>query len=510
MKTIKINGSDLTIEDVVAVARHGAKVEIDENQIPTILESRQYVEDAISSGQPIYGINTGFGKFENVPISEDQLDLLQRNLIISDACGVGAPFATDVVRAMLLLRANNVCKGYSGILLRTIQCMVDMLNEGVHPIIRSKGSVGASGDLCPLAHMVLPMIGEGEAEYKGEFLPGAEAMKKAGIDTIVLKAKEGLGLINGTQAMTANAVLGVYDTENLLKQADIVGALSVDALEGIVDAFDERIHVIRPHKGQMDVAENMRTLLAGSKSTTRQAEKRMQDAYSLRCIPQIHGGSRLAFDYVKQTVETEINAVTDNPLIFPGEDGACISGGNFHGQPIAIAMDTLGILVAEIANVSERRTERLVNPALSNGLPAFLVKNGGINDGFMIPQYVSAALVSENKTLAHPASVDSIPTSANQEDHVSMGTIGSRHAREIIDNAQHVVSIELYCAAQAADFRNIDDLAPATREAYNTVREKVDFVENDVIMYLDMDKTFELIESGTLLERVEGVVGKLK
>lgn len=510
MKTIKINGNNLTIEDVVAVARHGAKVEIDEKQIPKILESRQYVEDAIASGQAIYGINTGFGKFENVPISEDELELLQKNLIYSDACGVGDPFDTEIVRTMLLLRANAVCKGYSGVLVSTIECMINMLNKGVHPIVRSKGSVGASGDLCPLAHMVLPMMGEGEAEYEGEVLSGGEAMRRAGIDTIVLKAKEGLALINGTQAIMGNAVLAVYDTEKLLKQADIVSALTVDVLEGIDAAFDERVQMVRPHQGQIDVAANMRKLLAGSKSTTKPGEKRMQDAYSLRAIPQVHGASRSAFDYVKQTIETEINSVTDNPLIFPGEDGAVISGANFHGQPVAIAMDTLKILAAEIANISERRIERLVNPTLSNGLPAFLVKIGGINDGFMIPQYVAAALVSENKTLAHPASVDSIPTSANQEDHVSMGTIGSRHARTIVNHAQHVISIELYCAAQGADFRNVDDLAPATKEAYNVIREKVDFMENDVIMYPDMDKAFELIENGTLLDRVEGVVGKLK
>lgn len=507
-EVIKINGSDLTIEDVVKVARYGAKVELDENQKDAILTSRSYVEEALRSGQAIYGINTGFGKFADIAISEEQLDLLQKNLIYSDACGVGEGFDTEIVRAMMVLRVNAISKGYSGVLMDTIECLINMLNNGVHPIVREKGSVGASGDLCPLAHMVLPMIGEGEAEYNGEILPGREAMDRAGVKTIVLKAKEGLALINGTQAMMGNAVLAVYDTENLLKQVDIVSSLTVDALEGIIDAFDERIHIIRPHKGQRNVAENMRNLLQNSKRVTKQGEKRMQDAYTLRCIPQIHGASRLAFDYVKQTVETEINSVTDNPLIFPGENGACISGGNFHGQPIAIAMDTLGILAAEIANVSERRVERLVNPTLS-GLPAFLVKHGGINDGFMIPQYVAAALVSENKVLAHPASVDSIPTSANQEDHVSMGTIGARKARTIVNHAQHVVSIELLCAGQAADFGNVDDLGVGSKIAYDILREKVDFMENDVIFYKDMDKSFEIIESGELLEKVENKLGKL-
>ncbi|WP_036729995.1 histidine ammonia-lyase [Peptoniphilus mikwangii] len=509
-RVIKINGNDLTIEDVVAVARFGAKVEIDENQKAAILTSRQYVEDALANGQAIYGINTGFGKFSTVSISEEQLDLLQKNLIYSDACGVGEPFDTEVVRAMMILRANAVCKGFSGVLMTTIECLVNMLNAGVHPIVRSKGSVGSSGDLCPLAHMVLPMMGEGEAEYKGEVLSGKEAMQRAGVETIVLKAKEGLALINGTQAMMGNAVLAVYDAEKLLKQADIVSSLTVDSLEGIIDAYDERIQIIRPHQGQIDVAENMRRLLEDSKRVTRQGEKRMQDAYSLRCIPQVHGASRLAFEYVKKTVETEINSVTDNPLIFPGENGACISGGNFHGQPIAIAMDTLGILASEIANISERRIEKLVNPALSHGLPAFLVKHGGINDGFMIPQYVAAALVSENKVLAHPACVDSIPTSANQEDHVSMGTIGARKARTIINHAQHVISIELLCGAQAADFGETNSLGKGSIEAYKLLREKVDFMENDVIFYPDMDKAFELVESGKLLDRVEQAVGKLK
>jgi histidine ammonia-lyase len=508
-KVIKINGSNLTIEDVIAVARYNVKVELDENQKKEVLLCREFVENAIKRGQAIYGINTGFGKFSDVAISDEELDLLQKNLIYSDACGVGEPFETEVVRAMMLLRANAIAKGFSGVLVETIECLINMLNKGVHPIVRSKGSVGSSGDLCPLAHMVLPMIGEGEAEYKGQVMSGKDAMEKAGVQTVKLRAKEGLALINGTQAMMGNAVLAVYDTEKLLKQADIIGALTVEALQGIIDAYDERVHKVRPHKGQLDSAENMRTILAGSKLVTKQGEKRMQDGYSLRCIPQVHGASRLAFDYVKSVIETEINSVTDNPLIFRGENGACISGGNFHGQPVAIAMDTLSILVSEIANISERRIERLVNPSLSN-LPAFLVKNGGINDGFMIPQYVAAALVSENKVLAHPASVDSIPTSANQEDHVSMGTIGARKARQILDHAQHVISIELLTASQAVDFGDPDKLGKGTKIAYKKLREKVDFMENDVIFYPDMDKAFDLVKSEEMLKAVENEIGELK
>lgn len=509
-KLIKLDGKSLTIEDVVAVSRFNAKVELADGQEEIIFESRKYVEDALEAGEAIYGINTGFGKFSTVSISEKELNLLQKNLIYSDACGVGENFDTEIVRAMMLLRLNSIIQGFSGVLMDTVECLLNMLNKGVHPVIRSKGSVGASGDLCPLAHMVLPMIGEGEAEFKGEILSGKEAMEKANIKTIELKAKEGLALINGTQAMMANATLAVYDAENLLKQADIVASLTIDALGGIIDAFDERVHLVRPHKGQLDVAANIRTLLRNSKLVTKQGEVRMQDSYSLRCIPQVHGGSRLAFEYVKKTIETEINSVTDNPLIFPGEKGACISGGNFHGQPIAIAVDTLGILVSEISNISERRIEKLVNPALSHGLPAFLVKNGGINDGFMIPQYVAAALVSENKVLAHPASVDSIPTSANQEDHVSMGTIGARKARTIVEHAQHVISIELLTAAQAADFRDVKKLGIGSNKAYELVRENVDFMENDVIFYPEMDKTYELIKSGKLLDAVEEVVGNIR
>lgn len=507
---IKINGQDMSIEDVVKVARFGAKVELAEETKEKVLTSRKYVEDALESGKAFYGINTGFGKFENVAISKEQLELLQYNLIVSDACGVGNNFDTEIVRAMMVLRLNSICQGNSGVLMRTIDTLIEMLNKGVHPSIREKGSVGASGDLCPLAHMVLPMIGEGEAEFEGEILSGKEAMNKAGIETITLQAKEGLALINGTQAIMANAVLAVYDSENLLKQADIIASLTFDSLGGIIDAFDPRVHSVRGHEGQINSAANLRNLLKNSKSVTRQGQKRMQDSYSLRCTPQVHGASRAAFDYVKKTVEIEINAVTDNPLIFPGDDGAIISGGNFHGQPIAIAMDTLAILISEIANISERRIEKLVNPALSHGLPAFLVKNGGLNDGFMIPQYVAAALVSENKVLSHPASVDSIPTSANQEDHVSMGTIAARKARSIVENVTNVLGIELMTAAQAADFTSPEDFGEGSKAAYDVLRSKVEFMENDRIFYPDMDKSFELVKSATLLKEVESKVGEIK
>lgn len=507
---VKIDGYSLTIEDVVAVARYGAKVEIDEKCIPKVKEAREFVENAIANKQPIYGINTGFGLFSEVAISDEELEELQKKLIYSDVCGVGRPFDTEIVRVMLLLRANAVCKGYSGVVIPTIQVMVDMLNKGVHPIVPEKGSVGSSGDLCPLAHMVLVMMGEGEAEYEGVRMSGAEAMEKAGITPIVLKAKEGLALINGTQAMMGNAVLAVWDAMVIEKAADITGALSLEALTGIVNAFDHRLHEARPHQGQINAAANILKLVEGSQLTTTQGEKRMQDAYSLRCIPQVHGASRPAIEYVKSVIEIEINSATDNPLILLGEDGNVYSGGNFHGQPVAIAMDTLAIAVAEYANISERRIERLVNPSLSNGLPAFLVANGGLNCGFMIPQYAAAALVSENKILAHPASVDSIPTSANQEDHVSMGTIAARKARQIVQHVQAVLGIELMAAAQGVDFRGGKEmLGKGSKVAYELLRSEVAYLDEDRVMCYDQESAANMIADGRLVNLVEEAVGKL-
>lgn len=508
--TVIINGNDLTIEDVVQVARHGATVAISEEAKEKMLRSRKYIDKCIEEGQVIYGVNTGYGKFSDVAISPDELEELQRNLIYADAVGIGRHFDTEIVRVMMLLRANAVAKGYSGVFIETAQTLVDMLNKGVHPLVREKGSVGASGDLCPLAHMVLVMMGEGEAEYKGTKMSGAEAMKLADIKPVVLKAKEGLALINGTQAMMGPAVLAVYDAEMIMKTADIVGTLTVEALEGITDAYDERVHAVaRPHKGQVAVAKNLLRISEDSKLTTRQGEQRMQDAYTLRCMPQIHGGSRPAIAYVKEVIETEINSATDNPLIFPdGDNPAIISGGNFHGQPVAIAMDTLGIAMAEFANVSERRIERLVNPQLS-GLPGFLVKKGGLNCGFMVPQYAAAAVVSENKILAHPASVDSIPTSANQEDHVSFGTIAARKCREIIKHVQYVLGIELLCASQAVDFKDPALLGKGSSKTYKTIRDEVTFMESDRIIYPDMDKAAEIISSGRLVKAVEEEIGLL-
>ncbi|EYE88076.1 histidine ammonia-lyase [Fervidicella metallireducens AeB] len=509
MKKVVINGYDLRIEDVVNVARHGYEVEISEEAKEKIVKARNLVDKFVNDGKVVYGITTGFGKFSDVVIDAEDTKTLQRNLIISHACGVGQPFSEEIARGIMLLRANALSKGHSGARLSTVQTLVDMLNKGVTPVIYEKGSLGASGDLAPLSHMVLVMIGEGEAYYKGERLSGKVAMERAGIPTIELVSKEGLALINGTQVMTSVGALAVYDAINLAKAQDIVGALTVEALRGITDAYYHRVHEVRPQHGQMKCAKNMLSLLDGSQYTTRQGELRVQDAYTLRCIPQIHGASKDAINYVKGIVEIEINAATDNPLIFEDEERV-ISGGNFHGQPMALAMDFLGIAVSEIANVCERRIERLVNYQL-NDLPAFLTKNGGLNSGFMIAQYSAAALVSENKVLAHPASVDSIPSSANQEDHVSMGTIAARKAREIIYNASRVVGIEYLAAGQALYLREEKlKLGKGTEAAYNLLRKDVEPIEEDRVMYVEINKASELVASGKLVKAVEEVTGALE
>lgn len=500
MTQVKIDGNSLTLEELVKVARKHYPVEITEEAKERVIKSRSLVETMVEQEAVVYGITTGFGKFSDVAISKDETETLQRNLIVSHACGVGEPLPEEVVRSVMLLRANALLKGHSGIRLSTLETLIEMLNKGVHPIIPEKGSLGASGDLAPLSHMVLVMIGEGEAVYQGERLSGAQAMARANIPVVRLTSKEGLALINGTQVMTAIGALTVYDCKKLLQLADIAGAMTLEGQRGIVDAFHPEVHQVRPHPGQMKTAENILRLVEGSTLVTRQGELRVQDAYTLRCIPQIHGASRDAIAYVEGKVAIEMNAATDNPLIFP-EDGNVISGGNFHGQPMALAFDFLGIAIAELANVSERRIERLVNPQLS-GLPGFLTAKGGLNSGFMIAQYAAAALVSENKVLAHPASVDSIPSSANQEDHVSMGTIAARKAREIYHNAARVLAIELMAAAQAIDFHGAEGLGVGTAIAYQVIRNEVDPLGEDRVMYLDIDRCTALVESHRLVDQV--------
>lgn len=509
MEQILITGHSLTLEELAAVCRENAPVALSYEARQNILKSRQVVDMLVDEAAVVYGITTGFGKFSDVTITQDECKLLQRNLIVTHAVGAGEPFPRDVARGIMLLRVNNLAKGFSGTRLSLVETLVEMLNKGVTPVIPQKGSLGASGDLAPLSHMVLPMLGLGKAEYQGEILPGAEAMARAGIETVELVAKEGLALINGTQAMTSVGALAVYDAISLMKTADIAAALSFEANRGVEDALDPRVHAVRPHDGQVKTAAILRRLLMESGNVTCQGEVRVQDGYSLRCVPQVHGASHDAINYVKSKVETEMNAVTDNPIIFQ-ETMEGISGGNFHGQPMALAFDFLGIALSELANISERRLERLVNPNIG-GFPAFLVKKGGLNSGFMIVQYSAAALVSENKVLAHPASVDSIPSSAGQEDHVSMGTIAARKAAEILGNVRRVLAMELMCACQAVDLLGGQDrLGQGTKPAYDAIRRVCATLEDDRPLYDDINNCEKVIVDGSLLRAVQEAVGEIE
>ncbi|MDI9471578.1 MAG: histidine ammonia-lyase [Tissierellia bacterium] len=508
--TVLIN-EGLYLEEIVRVARDGAKFQISDARLEAVRKCSAYVEEIISSGAIVYGVTTGFGVFANTKISRQDTDFLQQNLIRSHACGMGRALPTEVVRAAMLMRCNSLAFGKSGIRERTLLTLVEMLNKGVHPIVPEKGSLGASGDLAPLAHIVLVMMGEGEAEFQGEIMSGAEAMARANIPVVRLKQKEGLALINGTQIMTAISALAIHDAIHLIKMADIVAALSAEALCAITKAFDPLVSSVRSHKGQAACARNLMRLLEGSSLVEREKETRVQDAYSLRCIPQVHGASRDALNYVLDTLLVEINSVTDNPLIFPDEEEV-ISAGNFHGQPIALAMDFYGIAVAELANISERRIERMMNASLSYGLPGFLTEKGGLCSGFMIAQYSAASMVSENKIYAHPASVDSIPTSANQEDHVSMGTTAARKALQILENVRNVLAIELMSAAQALEYRDKAKLSPACRAVYDLVRKRISPLShgNDMIMYSEMAKAEQLLRSSELLKATEAVIGELE
>ncbi|MDD4081233.1 MAG: histidine ammonia-lyase [Eubacteriales bacterium] len=496
--SVVLDGRSLTLEGVVAVARHGARVEIAREATARMAKARALVEEILEKGAPVYGINTGFGAFSQVSISQDQVDQLQANLVMSHAVGCGEPLDEDNVRSMLLLRANALCQGHSGIRSEVVELLADMLNAGVHPVIPEQGSLGASGDLAPLAHMALVLMGKGEAFYLGKRLPGDKALTVAGLKPVQLKAKEGLALINGTQMMGAVGALALADTIRAARLADITASLTLEALQGLSAAFDPRIHTLRPHPGQALVAKNIRALTEGSELADGARPCRVQDAYSLRCIPQVHGAVRDALVHVRQVLETEFNAVTDNPLLFP-EEGEVLSGGNFHGEPLALALDYLGIAAAELAGISERRLERMVNPQLSCGLPAFLVKDGGVNSGMMILQYTAAALVSENKVLAHPASVDSIPSSANQEDHVSMGAHAARKARKIAENTLSVLSLELLSAAQATEARG-GKPSPFHQELISLVRERVPFLSEDRELRLDIEAMGSLIKKKAILD----------
>lgn len=499
---MKINGENLNIENFIKIVLDYEKVQVEKASIDRVHKAQEYVSKVVESGLPTYGINTGFGELSSVSIDKDNTNKLQENLIKSHACGLGKPLSEAQVRGMLLLRVNALIKGYSGIRYVTIEKMLELLNKNVLPVVYSQGSLGASGDLAPLSHMALPLIGLGEVTYQGKKYSASEGLKKASIQPLDgLRAKEGLALINGTQAITSIGALALYDALNVFNLSLHTLALTMEALHGITDVYDPMIHTLRNQSGQVYVAKRLREILNGSKATSIQGDLRVQDAYSLRCSPQVLGASLDALNYVYDVVEKEMNAVTDNPLVFADREKV-ISAGNFHGQPLALAMDFLAIAMSEVANISERRLERMVNRHLSNGLPAFLVKNPGINSGFMIVQYSAASLVSENKVLSHPASVDSIPSSANQEDHVSMGNHAARKAGQVIDNVYKVVAMELLTALQAIDFDDANKLSTQTKAIYDFIRKEVSFVDDDCIMYEKIHAIEKMVKSKEFIKLI--------
>jgi histidine ammonia-lyase len=504
---IRIDGKTLTIDQVVDVARHAAPVGLADGARPGIAASRALVEQIVAEGQAVYGITTGVGELAQTVISADQIVEMQRNLIRSHAVGVGQPLDDDVVRAMILLRANALAKGLSGVREELIFFLIELLNRNVIPRIPAQGSVGASGDLAPLAHLALVVIGEGECMVADQRTPAADVLAQVGLEPLTLEPKEGLALINGTQLITALGVLAVRDAAQLVKTAQIASAMSLEALNGTDKVFDEKIHSARPHPGQVMCAANMRRLVAGSEIIASHKDcQKVQDAYTLRCIPQVYGAVAETIGHARSVLTVEINSANDNPLVF-AETGEVISGGNFHGEPLAFVMDSLGMALAEIANLSERTIDRLVNPHLS-GLPPFLVESSGLNSGFMIAQYTAASLVSENKVLAHPSSVDSIPTSAGQEDHVSMGTTSARHARMILHNVQQVLSIELLCAAQGMDFCD-ETPAAGTAAAHDRIRCDIPHLSSDRLLYPDIEAAHDLVASDQVVAAVEDAIGPL-
>jgi histidine ammonia-lyase len=508
---VQLTGDDLTIDDVWAVGVGGAAAALSDAARMKMARAREVVEAvAHGSSEHTYGVNTGFGRFVSRTIPEELTRELQLRLLRSHACGVGDPYPAEVVRSAMLLRANALAKGFSGARVATVEVLLDCLNHGVVPHVPSRGSVGASGDLAPLAHLALPLVGEGEAYFEGRRLGGAEALSSAGLEPIVLEAKEGLSLVNGTQFMAAIGALGVVRARRLAKAADIACALSLEALQGSRTSFLPQIHQARPLGGQIDSAANVLALLEGSAviESHRWCDK-VQDAYSLRCAPQVHGASRDLLAYVETTVATEVNAATDNPLVL-ADDGMLVSNGNFHGQPLAFALDALAMAASELANISERRVERLVNPSLSDGLPAFLTVDGGLNSGFMIPQYVAASLVSENKSLCHPASVDSIPTSAGQEDHVSMGNAAGLKAWQVLANVENVLAIELLAGAQAVEFLAPLEPGVGPRAARDAVRSISPRLTDDRPLSDDIAAVAAALRDGSLVSAVEAETGELR
>ena len=501
--TIELSGHDLGIADVERVGVGGETAVLGPRALEQLAASRALIDRVVADGTPTYGVNTGFGRFVDVHIAPEQAAQLQLNLLRSHACGVGEPFPDEVVRAATLLRANALAKGSSGVRVEPVQLLLDLLTAGVVPVVPSRGSLGASGDLAPLAHLGLVLVGEGYARFGGETLPGGEALARAGLEPVVLAAKEGLALINGTQFMAAIGALVLARARRLVKIADVAAAQTLEAVRASRTPFAPELQALRPHPGQIASAANLYRLLDDSEIVASHRWcGRVQDAYSLRCAPQVHGAVRDAVAYAEGVVGIELNAATDNPIVL-AERGEVLSNGNFHGEPVAIALDTLKLALSELASISERRIERMLNPALSNGLPAFLTEDGGLNSGFMIAQYVAASLVSEDKVLVHPASADSIPTSAGQEDHVSMGATAAVHLWHVCANVERVLGIELLCGAQGVDFLAPKRPGPAVAAAHAAVRELSVHVDTDRSLASEIEAVAGRIRNGSLLAAVE-------
>ena len=480
----------LAIDEIGRILREGEKIELGAEAKEAIIKCREYLDSKMEDiGRPVYGVTTGFGSLCNITIALDDLSKLQHNLVKSHACGIGAKLRPEIVRLMLLLKVQSLSYGHSGAQLETIQRLVDMYNNDILPVVYEQGSLGASGDLAPLAHLCLPIIGMGRVLYKGEEREAAELWKELGWEPVTLKSKEGLALLNGTQFMSAHAVWSLLQAERLSRWADRIAAMSIDAFDGRIEAFYPQTHRVRPHKGQVSTAENILNLLEGSE-IIRGAKKHVQDPYSFRCIPQVHGATKDTIEYVKGVIEVEINSVTDNPTVFPDED-MIISAGNFHGQPIALPMDMLTLAMSELANISERRIYKLISG--QRGLPSFLVAKPGLNSGFMIPQYTAASIVSQSKSLCFPASADSIPSSQGQEDHVSMGANAATKLVRVIENTEKVLAIELMNAAQALQFRRPLHSSPAIEQIFSDFRSVVPFVEDDCYFHPLIEKSIEFI-----------------
>ncbi|WP_342374146.1 histidine ammonia-lyase [Myxococcus stipitatus] len=498
---ILIDGDTLTLEQILQVARNEVTVELAPEAAARVRASRALVDRVAAGDTPSYGINTGFGTLAEVRIDKKDLRDLQRNLILSHACGVGTPLPLGEARALLLLRCNVLAKGYSGVRPETLALALEMINRDVVPVVPERGSVGASGDLAPLAHLALVFIGEGEAYFQGQRLPARAALERAGLQPVVLEAKEGLALVNGTQAMCAVGTLLQVRAESLASLADVAGAMTLEGLLGSHKPFIPEIHDIRAHPGQKDCAAHLRRILKGSELVETHVNcSKVQDPYSLRCMPQVHGAAREGLAFARRILEVEVNSATDNPLVFT-ETERIVSGGNFHGQPISLAMDVVAMALTQLSSISERRVEQLVNPLLS-GLPAFLAKNSGLNSGFMIAQVTSAALVAESRVLSHPASVDSIPSSAGREDHVSMGMTAALKGRQVSDFTRSCLAIEMLVAAQALDFRLPVKPGKGALAAYELIRSKVPHMDRDRELHKDIEAVSQLVDSGAIIEAV--------